>query len=519
MMQCQNEKITIIRACLSFVIVSLLFGVIGIVVWGPRIFDYRGYLYNDAGHLLYSYSENLKFHFGDYLPWAKHVHRPIGRDAITLLLRLFGENHVLTLSALLFIHIINSLFCWGVLKLLKLQWWICNTAAVFFLVSVNAFLPIYWPAAIFDLLSVTFVMLSVCSLIIAFSLNSKWRVLGLGLNLIFFIFAAKTKESSLMLVVPLSFLYFALVMKERPIISGFMKLLKEQTRQALKNLIYLFSTAEWLWCLCFVLVCFCLVMNVTSDFNANHQGVVHPAYARSYSFNVIFTSLGLYIANYFYIVNSPAPLSPEVACLILCIVIAITIYLRNFLMMLGIVWWFAFLIVLSTMVNQYHAPHYPYPATIGGAFFLAGLISEFVSLVSNRQGDKLSNKPICNMIAPFFCFCLTCGNVYLSYEWVRYDTLPNWAAGFHKLSMQMYDSLKQVIPNPVPHSEFIFVTNASTFLDQNPTTVMRAIYRDFTLNGHVSKTLEEGKDYFAKSNATTRYLLVWLDNHYKLVDG
>lgn len=73
----------------TLVVASL--AVIALVVWGERVDLYRGYLFNDAGHLVSSYSRQLSVDVSQYLPWSE-AHRPFGRDCITILLRCFGET-------------------------------------------------------------------------------------------------------------------------------------------------------------------------------------------------------------------------------------------------------------------------------------------------------------------------------------------------------------------------------------------------------------------------------------------
>lgn len=477
---------------LPVVVLSL----IGVVIWWPQVSAYRGYLYNDCGHLVYSYANQLRFHLADYLPWAKVAHRPLGRDSITLLLRIFGEDHEKILGSLLALHIINSFLLWKVVKVVDRRWWIATSSAVFFLVSINAFLPVYWPGAIFDLLCVTFLLISVIALLFSENVSSKWiKALLLLSNVLFFIFAAKAKESALMAAIPIAFLFISMVRRKHDDLS-------------LKKLVGRLSLLECIWGLSFIAICLSLALNVVSDFNPGTGNVVDPAYARIYSFNVIFTSFGLYIANYFYVTNTPAPLSPAMACVIVCATFMVAVFLRNFLMIFGVIWWLSLLIVLASMINLYQSPHYPYPATVGGACFLAGTLGELSRILNSHKIRKI--------VMPLFCSCLMYVLCFFSYQWVRHDLLPRWAVGFHKLSMQMLDSLKQIVPAPETGAEFVFVTDKFSFLDQGPSTVMKAIYKNTSLTARICKTLEEGRNTIAKSSSQKHYLLMWQENHFEL---
>jgi hypothetical protein len=72
-------------------IVSFILVILGVVVWSQRIKTSYGFLMDDCSHLAYSYENNLRILPYLYLPGVA-AHRPIGDDAITLLLRLFGER-------------------------------------------------------------------------------------------------------------------------------------------------------------------------------------------------------------------------------------------------------------------------------------------------------------------------------------------------------------------------------------------------------------------------------------------
>ena len=93
-----------------FVLVSVSLVLLGIIVWAPRINDYRGFVYVECRHLVNSYLSETIFHLSSYFPW--HVaHRPVGRDAISLMLAIFGEDHVATLSVQLAVHILSAVLC------------------------------------------------------------------------------------------------------------------------------------------------------------------------------------------------------------------------------------------------------------------------------------------------------------------------------------------------------------------------------------------------------------------------
>lgn len=479
---------TCCKECFVNLTILIVLAIIGVAVWGWRIDGYRGYIYNDSGHLVYSYTRNLAIELWQYFPWSK-AHRPLGRDAISMILLAFGENHIRFIGTLLGMHILNAYLCFRLILSITSKRLIAFAAGIFFLVSINAFLPIYWPAAIFDLLSTTFVLLATLSLIYALRSQGTKRAIGFAINGFVFLLAVKTKESSLVLVVPMFFIYVTHLF------------LKDGTPQGVKAFFLRIKLADLVWGFGLFALCLLLVCNLESDFNPGKSGVVDPAYARDYSPKTILTSFGLYIANYFYVANDPAPISPQYVTTILIALITVTIFLRNYLMMLGLVWWFSFLFFLSVMVVQYKSPHYPYPATIGGAMFLAAL---FLELEKFSQRFLKTTKVATTLLLGFIAF-----NIYCTNNWLRYDTLPLWAENFHRLSMKMFDSLKQTIPSPGPNAEFVIVTDKFSFLDQGPNTAIRAVYKELTLKGHLTNSLSEGEKYYSECKSSEKYLIKW----------
>jgi len=505
------------RVSWSFGFVFCLLAALGITIWGLRIPLYKGSLYGDSGHLVFSYGEHLRLHFTEYLPWRaaplqtvrdiQAAHRPIGRDAITVLLRLFGEEHVPIISTLLAIHICNAFLCFILIFVFSRQIPSAAAGAVVFLTSVNAFSPIYWPAAIFDLITTTFALASALCLVLALYGDTKRRLLLL-LNLVFFLFAVKTKESSLVLIVPLSFIVLSYLARNVTTAESASRVSAKVRLEWLGKLLRYVPRSLACWYLSLLALGAILAINVVTDFRGATE-FSSTAYARDYSLNAIFTSFGLYLANYIYVAHTPAPIPAALAFVIIVALTAAALYSRSLLMSVGLVWWFSLLGVLATITQRYTDPHYPYPATVGGAMYVAGLLAE----LSIRFSHERSRKAVVLLLSAG-TICLTS---VLSYRWVRTAILPTWTMAFYELSTKTYDSLKATVRQPPHGSEFIIVTETFTFLDQGPTTALKAVYHDLTLEGRLFKTEADGQTDFDQATGPNRYLLAMKDGHFKLL--
>ena len=105
----------------------------------------------------------------------------------------------------------------------------------------------------------------------------------------------------------------------------------------------------------------------------------------------------------------------------------------------------------------------------------------------------------------------------LSFYWVRNDSLPMWTMAFYNLSTKTYDALRTAMPSPPHGSELIIVDEQFTFIDQDPTMVLWAVYKDLTLKGRLFKTELDGRQYFDQSTSSSRYLLVWKNGQFQIV--
>jgi len=188
-------------------IVPLILIVLGLVVWSQRIGTSHGFLMDDCRHLAYSYANNLKTLPLWYLPGVP-VHRPIGKDAFTILLRLFGEKDIPIIRTLLLVHIVSSVFIWLAIERLTSNSLASLAGVTFFLLSESAYLPIYWPGAIFDLLSTFFLASLLLSVTCIVRPRGEYHPWLLMLTLPLLVAAIKTKESTIVVVIPLFLLVF-----------------------------------------------------------------------------------------------------------------------------------------------------------------------------------------------------------------------------------------------------------------------------------------------------------------------
>lgn len=483
---------------------------IAILVWGPNIEGYRGFLYVDCNHLINSYQTNFAFSIRPYLPWVS-AHRPLGRDAISLLLYLFGENHKPILSALLGVHVLNAFLCWSIIFIITdAKWWPAIVGSILFLLSANAYLPVYWPAAIFDLLSATFSLLTFLFLALAYRVGKPRRSCFLILNVLCFLLAVKAKESALMLVIPMAVMFLIFAEKHQAII----RLYKEATQNRNKNILRLFlSVFSWLeifWGSVIVVLVIALSFNLASDFKPNASGEVATPYLRDFSFTQVFTGLGLYLANFVYIVAEKAPLSPWASFAIITGALILSFSFRNILMIVGSVWWISFLVVLAAMSNQYRSPHYPYPATVGAAFFLAGVIFQLSAIIKNKKLSNIITSIVSTAIISTVVFCC--------HHWLNNDAVTKWYKQHITEGMKIFEGFKKVVPAPSSNAEFVIIMKQPSMLDQGASIMLRVAYHDLSLKGKYFKSKKFAYLYFKNSSAVERYLLEWNNGQFKLID-
>lgn len=113
------------------IVAVIVLAILGVSVWSQRISRAQGFLLDDSLHLQYSYEHNLEISPRDYLPGVISL-RPIGRDAITLLLRLHGERDAPIIRTLLLVHVASSILIWLSLYRLTSDWWASLAGAAFF---------------------------------------------------------------------------------------------------------------------------------------------------------------------------------------------------------------------------------------------------------------------------------------------------------------------------------------------------------------------------------------------------
>lgn len=313
---------------------SLILTILGLTICSQRISTANGFLTDDCTHLEYSYQNGLQISPYEYLPGVT-THRPIGRDAITLLLKLFGENEAPIIWTLLLLHIMNSLLVWQIVYRLTASWWAALSGAAFFLLNVSVYLPIYSPSTIFDLLSAFFLacLLLLVSLIIRARREYPPWLLMLTLPLL--LAAGKTKESALVVIVPL----FLMVLTDRrrsELRPSTFYLYMEEVIQRLRKPPFW----EIIWIVSSTVLSIVLALTVVS----NYRGASDPdhPYYSEYSFRVVGRSFGYFVATLFFNTNSPTPMRPPAAYIIFFFTLLSALLLKNRWMILGLFWFVSF---------------------------------------------------------------------------------------------------------------------------------------------------------------------------------
>lgn len=466
----------------------LLLAAIGLSIGSQRITTGQGFITDDSTHLEYSYTNGLNFLPHLYLPGVP-AHRPIGRDAITLLLRLYGENHVPILWSLLLVHIANSLLVWHILRRSGFGGPASFCGAAFFLLQASAHLAVYSPAIIFDLLSTFFLSCLLTFVIMSAHSSDRRRRSLLILAILTFIAAVKTKESSIAAIVPV-----CLAM----VLSGYAPTMaaKDIASRIGQSL---WRNGRWLVCVAFLVT----VLAVTSK--SDYFGVKHPdhPYYRDFSLSVVGQSFGYYLASLAFETEQPAPMQPAVAYAVLLSALAAAISLRQKGMILGWCWFVVFLLPLATLKNHYDLPYYPYPANIGTSLFLAGMVEEVTTRVSR---PIIAN---CLKYALPVVFVLVVAQ--RSSSWLKADGVMRWYDEVHRNRDRVVRALKESVPQPPRYSKFVLSIPWIIHLDANISSLIRVIYHDFTLAGELVGSARETEESQVHHSSAPVYVGVWQD--------
>ena len=186
---------------------ALVLIVLGLIVWPQRIESAGGFLLDDAFLLNDTYTNRYGTSPLRYLPWVS-THRPGGRDAFTLLVKLFGEREAPMIWVCLLIHLASAILIWQALYRLTAGWWASMAGATAFLLNVSAYLPIYWPVDVFDTLATFLVACLLLAAALITRPRGEYRPWLLLLTLPLLLAAVKTKESTIVVIVPLFLLVF-----------------------------------------------------------------------------------------------------------------------------------------------------------------------------------------------------------------------------------------------------------------------------------------------------------------------
>jgi hypothetical protein len=483
------------------VLTILVLTLLGVGVWSQRISRSHGFLMDDSTYLHDSLDNRLG-NFYLYLPGVV-AHRPIGRDFTTLLLRLFGERGVPFVWTSLFIHLASSVLLWLALHRLTSNWWASLAGATFFLLNVSVYLAVYWPADVFDILASFFVACLLLCISLIVQPKGEYRPWLLLLTLPLLVAAVKSKESSVVAIIPLFSIVFLSNPKRNQTGAGRPSFQISEIIQRLRKI----SSWEVAWVVVSVVLAGVLAMTVISDFGA--QDPTHPYYSE-YSPQVIGRSFGFYLALLAFRTDYGNSI-PWLLGLVLALVpLVAAVLLRNRWMFLGWLWFVVFLLPLAALKNHYMILYYPYPACIGAALVIAGLFWESEKLATRWRAARVLRYAL-----PIVFIIVV---VQQSFGWFRNDSVPRWFDDLHARSSVVERTLKDALPQPPHGAEIVLVIPEFTHFDQNPSTVLKIIYHDTTLTGALFKEQQQADAYLAQRTSGNTFLAFWNGTSFELED-
>lgn len=469
---------------------------LGLAVWPHRIKSAAGFLLNDCFLLEETYRKELRFFPEQYPPWVA-AHRPLGRDAFTLLVRSFGENEVPMIWISLVIHLLSTMLVWMALYRLLLNWWAALAGSAFFLLSISAYLPIYWPVDIFDTLAGLFSasMLLLTAAIVRPERNYRpWLLL---LMLPVFLAAAKSKETTIVLFLPL----LLIVLSRQPGENG------PARRSLLMRVTDRFKTiklAEVVWMVtCVVLIALLAGTIITTR---NPADPAHPYYS-DYSPRVIGRSFVFYLGVLAFKNVEPRDFSPFLGLGLIIVPFVGSLLLKSRLLFIGWFWYVLSLLPLATFTNHFQYFYYPYVANIGAALALAALFAAIAELPLLVRLPKLARQlPAAATVLLLFL---------LAYDWIRNDPVPHWMDDYHARSRTMVQSLKRVLPAPERDSELVLVIPEVSQFIQGP-NFLKVIYHDPTITGIAFQDRAAAGAHIAEHPRLNRRLAEWTGTEFKL---
>jgi hypothetical protein len=472
---------------------------LGVAVWSQRIGRSQGFLLDDCNLLDDSYQHRLEVPAWQYLPGVA-ANRPIGLNAFALFVRLFGEREAPINWGYLFIHLASTILVWQALYRLTADWWASLGGAAFFLLSVSAYLPIYWPVAVFDTLSTFFLagLLLVTALIIR--PRGRYRPWLLLLTLPLMLAAVKSKESAVVVIVPLCLMVFfpgregrQADSTRRPVVAALVRRLREVTPW------------EVVWLVLCVALVAVLALTVISPLGTKDPS--YPYYP-VYTPGVLGRSFVFYLSLLFFRSQGADTVPAYVGVVLTLAPFAAALVLKNRWALYGWAWYVVFLLPLAALKNHYRFIYYPYPANIGVALAVAALFAgSVVPVVGGRAAGVLRRALPAAFVLILF---------QQSYTWVRGGAVPQWYDDYHARSASMIRSLKGVLPAPPGGSEVVLVIPEFSQFDQSPGTLLKVIYRDPTLNGALFKDPREAEAYVSGRGGASTFLATWKGDGFDL---
>ncbi|HLL71595.1 MAG TPA: glycosyltransferase family 39 protein [Pyrinomonadaceae bacterium] len=487
------------------IIAVIVLALLGVSIWSQRINRSQGFLLDDALHLQHSYERNLEISPRDYLPGVISL-RPVGRDAITILLRVFGEREAPIIWTLLLIHVASSVLIWLSLYRLTSDWWASLAGATFFLLSCSAYLVIYWPAAIFDLLSTLFLAAILLSMTLILHPRGEYRPRLLLLTLPLLLAAVKSKESAIIVVAPMFLMWLISNPQRHQTETGDTRFQPGDFVQRLRR------TSRWeiVWGVLTVLLAVVLYMSVVSNFGASDPA---DPYYSEYSPRVVGRSFGFYLAVLAFQTDENNPVRAATALALLAAPFVLAFLSRNRWLFFGWVWFVLFLLPLASFKNHYNNFYYPYPANIGTALAVAALFC---------IGGKLwarSSPSLARALRYALPFAFISIVAWQSYSWLKFNSVPRWYDAYHARNVRIIRGLKAALPAPPPHAKIVLVIPEATQFEQDASRVLKIIYHDFTLTGALFRERKQAEAHLSQPTSGKTLLAVWDGVRFELQDS
>lgn len=479
------------RAALSCAALCCL---LALAVWGPHVAAAAEFWFDDWLHIRKAYQSGLAFDRAGYLPWSP-AHRPLGHDAYAAALLLFGTNALAFHRLQWLAHGLNAALCALALCGMTGRRWPALAGAAVFAFGPAAFYPVQWSAICFDLLSVTFLLLALNALVWSQRLPEGtrarawlwWSVLPAAY------LAAKAKESALVFG-PMCALYLLCFGRSGAWLRA--KLRKGAAAGEYGRA----PTGEWLWL--GAMAAWMLVVALCTHVTAREAAGPDDPYAMVFDAGVALHSLDYFLSLFAWHPNSEGLFgSNALALVVLLAPPAAAFVLRNRLLGFGWAWYAAFLLPLAFLKNHYAQLNYPYPATIGAAAALAGLLAQAQDSIEARfPREHLARAAVSGLNI----VVLMAASIGTSL-WLREGQFPRDHAKLMRSGRAVRQGLLAALPKPEPFGELVVIAPPPSALDQDASACIQGFYREFTLGAMVYRTPDEAARHQPAAPERTLY--------------